>query len=282
MRFDRPGILLATVLFLVGAAAPVTAQTQWTAGVGLWTDVGNWSAGVPSSTFDADIAKGGTAQVTTPGQECSAATLGGSSTLLVDGAGLLECLQVYVSNNSGASTLTISNGGEFRVNQFFGGLTGPPDVGQVTVTGTGSLLAATSSAQLGGGLPGGQITVDLSNGGEFSSAGFTLAGAGSTATINVGTGGVAGVLAGNVSLGGSPGTGTVNFNHTNAISFAFDISGGIVVSKSGTGTLTLTGTNTYTGGTTVSGGTLSGTTTSLQDDIVNNATIEFDQAAGGT
>jgi fibronectin-binding autotransporter adhesin len=52
--------------------------------------------------------------------------------------------------------------------------------------------------------------------------------------------------------------------------------------KDGTGTWKLTGTNTYTGGTTVQGGKLIGNTTSLQGNITNNATLEFDQASNAT
>ena len=54
------------------------------------------------------------------------------------------------------------------------------------------------------------------------------------------------------------------------------------LTKTGAGTLTLTGTNTYTGGTTVSGGTLKGTSSSLQGNIVNNATVNFSQTTDGT
>ncbi len=50
----------------------------------------------------------------------------------------------------------------------------------------------------------------------------------------------------------------------------------------GTGDTTFTVANTYSGGTIVSAGTLSGTTTSLQGDITNNAVLVFDQAATGT
>jgi autotransporter-associated beta strand protein len=39
--------------------------------------------------------------------------------------------------------------------------------------------------------------------------------------------------------------------------------------------VTLSGTNSYTGGTTVSGGTLTGTTSSLQGNILNNAAVAF-------
>ncbi|WP_293336051.1 autotransporter domain-containing protein [Parvibaculum sp.] len=51
--------------------------------------------------------------------------------------------------------------------------------------------------------------------------------------------------------------------------------------KMGSGILTLTGANTYSGGTTVSAGTLKGDTTSLAGDILNNATLAFDQVTDG-
>ncbi|MBN1362221.1 MAG: autotransporter-associated beta strand repeat-containing protein, partial [Sedimentisphaerales bacterium] len=62
------------------------------------------------------------------------------------------------------------------------------------------------------------------------------------------------------------------------------------LTTTGTGSLTLTGTNTYTGGTTIDGGRLQlgdGTTTgSIQGDVVNNGTLEFNPAVvltyGGT
>lgn len=52
--------------------------------------------------------------------------------------------------------------------------------------------------------------------------------------------------------------------------------------KNGAGTTILTAANLYTGGTTVNAGVLQGTTTSLLGKIVNNATVVFDQAAGGS
>lgn len=64
-------------------------------------------------------------------------------------------------------------------------------------------------------------------------------------------------------------------------SFNGNISGGGAVVKNGAGTLTLTGSNSYGGGTTVNAGTLAGNTDSLQGNIVNNATVVFNQTADG-
>ena len=44
----------------------------------------------------------------------------------------------------------------------------------------------------------------------------------------------------------------------------------------------MTGANSYTGGTMVMAGMLQGTTTSLQGNIINNATVFFNQSGAGT
>ena len=59
------------------------------------------------------------------------------------------------------------------------------------------------------------------------------------------------------------------------------ISGTGALAKTGSDTLTLTGANSYSGGTQISAGTLSGNTTSLQGSIVDDATLNFNQASSG-
>ncbi|MCA0248161.1 MAG: autotransporter-associated beta strand repeat-containing protein [Proteobacteria bacterium] len=74
----------------------------------------------------------------------------------------------------------------------------------------------------------------------------------------------------------------VTFDQNFDGAYAGVMSGSGSLTKSGAGNLTLSGANSYSGGTTVSGGTLTGTTTSLQGAILNNAAVVFDQAFGGT
>ncbi|WP_162247419.1 autotransporter-associated beta strand repeat-containing protein [Rhodanobacter sp. Root627] len=74
---------------------------------------------------------------------------------------------------------------------------------------------------------------------------------------------------------------TLLFNQTTDGSFVGTVSGAGSLGKLGAGTLTLAGANSYSGGTTISAGTLQGDTRSLQGDIIDNATLVFDQTMGG-
>jgi len=70
---------------------------------------------------------------------------------------------------------------------------------------------------------------------------------------------------------------TKGFNAT----FSGNMIGSGALVKKGLGTLFLTGINSYNGGTTVSQGILEGNTNGIQGDIINNATVSFDQVIDG-
>ena len=72
------------------------------------------------------------------------------------------------------------------------------------------------------------------------------------------------------------------FNISNVFTVNQSLGGQGSLTKQGNGKLILTGDNNYSGGTTVSGGVLQGNTNSLQGDILNNATVVFDQTNTGT
>ncbi|BBC73767.1 conserved hypothetical protein [Altererythrobacter sp. B11] len=74
---------------------------------------------------------------------------------------------------------------------------------------------------------------------------------------------------------------TLQFDQTSDGTFAGVVSGTGMLVKTGSGALTLTGANSYTGGTTISEGTLVGNTASLSGNVVNNATLQLDQATDG-
>jgi autotransporter-associated beta strand protein len=117
-----------------------------------------------------------------------------------------------------------------------------------------------------------------------SSASFTLANtAGATLDLNGNSftfsdlnGG--GTNGGNVLLG----TGTLTLAGVTSSRFDGQISGEGSLVKNGDGVLWLTGTNSYSGTTTVNAGILKGNGDGLQGNIVNNASVVFDQTGSGT
>ena len=74
----------------------------------------------------------------------------------------------------------------------------------------------------------------------------------------------------------------VTFDQSFDGTFTGSISGNGSLVKLGSGTLTLATANSYTGGTVVTAGGLTGTTDSLQGNILNNALVTFDQSFDGT
>ncbi len=200
--------------------------------------------------------------------------LGGAGGALALNGGTL---QITGANVNSIRTVTLgAGGGTFDIGQNANLLGNIGGTGGLTKSGPGTLAlggtntyggATTITAGLLELLPGttlgsGALAV---NGGSFNNGGN-----------NVSVGGLSG-SGGIVLNGGSLATNSAADN-----TFGGVISGTGALVKQGTGTLTLTGNNLYSGGTTVSGGILAGTTSSLQGNIVNNATVSFNQASNGT
>jgi autotransporter-associated beta strand protein len=107
---------------------------------------------------------------------------------------------------------------------------------------------------------------------------------GGTNSYSGGTTVTAGTLTGTTTSlqGAITNNAAVVFNQGTAGTYAGNMSGNGSLTKSGAGNLSLSGTNSYSRGTTVSAGTLTGTTSSLQRNIANNAAVVFDQSTTGT
>ena len=183
----------------------------------------------------------------------------------------------------------------------FGGAAGTVNLGSaitahgliVDVTGyivTGNTLTLGGVTPTISIVPGGSVTIDSTIAGT---AGLTGTGGGtliltrnnnytgtttiSAGTLQLGDGGTRGSFLGDVQNDG-----VLAIDRSNTLTYAGAISGTGALSKSGAGMLTLTGDSTYTGGTTINAGTLrlgnNGTTGSIQGDVVDNATLDFNRS----
>lgn len=203
----------------------------------------------------------------------------GTGTITLDGGGLQWATGTATDISSRLAALG-AGGGTFDTNgndvTLAFGLTG---VGGLTKAGTG-ILTLSGASTYGGAtaVDGGTLQAGAVN--AFSASSAVTVAPGATLDLNnfsQAIGSLAG--AGSVTLGSATLT-TGGDNSSTTFSGALSGTGGLI--KAGTGTMTLAGINTYTGGTTVAGGTLQGTATSLQGNIVNNASVVFNQTGGGT
>ncbi|MGH6734975.1 MAG: autotransporter-associated beta strand repeat-containing protein [Methyloceanibacter sp.] len=163
------------------------------------------------------------------------------------------------------------------------------DAGTLQIGNGGTTGAISDSSDIAN---GGTLIFNRSNdytyGGDISGTGAVEQnGTGTTILTgaNTYTGGTtvsAGILTGDSDSlqGGIVNGSVVVFDQDFAGTYAGNMSGTGTLTKDGTGNLTLLGSNDYTGATTVIAGTLTGTTESLQGNILNNASVVFDQDFG--
>jgi fibronectin-binding autotransporter adhesin len=196
--------------------------------------------------------------------------LGGAAGGLTFNGGTLQ----YGAGFASARRVTLnSGGGTFDTQTNAATLSGIiVGIGGLTKIGSGTLTLSGANTYSGGTtLSGGTLAVGsnsaLGTGALTISDGTTL----QSAAIGLSLGNA-------ITLGGA---GTID-SLSNALTLSGAISGTGGLTKLGSGTLTLTGANTYSGGTTVTAGTLQGSTISLQGNILDNATLVFDQATNGT
>ncbi|MEX3242535.1 autotransporter-associated beta strand repeat-containing protein, partial [Serratia quinivorans] len=154
----------------------------------------------------------------------------------------------------GASPVQIASGAKLLFNRsdvysYYGGISG---AGALEQKGSGVLAFTGNATQTGG------TTI-------------------SAGTLQIGNGGAAGSVAGDITNNSN-----LAFNRSDSYNYAGVVSGTGALQQNGTGTTVLTGANTYTGVTTINAGTLQlgngGTTGSLIGDITNNGTLAFNRS----
>ncbi|HEY2151752.1 MAG TPA: autotransporter-associated beta strand repeat-containing protein [Vicinamibacterales bacterium] len=156
-----------------------------------------------------------------------------------------------INQLSGTGGLAVSNGATVVI-----GSDGSSSAFAGAITGAGSLT------KNGGG------TLNLTGANTYSGGTTVLAGALSGDSTSL-----TGPIVNNAA---------VLFNQSANGAYAGTMTGSGALLKTGNGVLTLTGNNSYSGGTLIAAGTLSGSTTSLQGGIVNNAAMAFRQDNNGT
>lgn len=255
---------------------------------------GNWDNSVPAAAGAANTGGGGGGSAYNGSTQYTAAA-GGSGIVIVRyqgaqiatggtttvGTGSSAGYTVHTFTATGTSTLAFSPAVFSSLGATLTGqITG---TGNLTYTSPGTLTLSASNSFTGTTrATAGTLQIGAANALANSTLDLNAADAGAIVfSAPAGTAYRLGGLTGSRELALGDGSLTVGGNNSST-TFSGAISGTGSLTKVGTGGLTLTGTTSYAGGTIISAGSLIGTTDAIRGGIVNNATLEFSQAASGT
>ncbi|HRZ86294.1 MAG TPA: autotransporter-associated beta strand repeat-containing protein [bacterium] len=272
-----------------------------------WTTAANWDV-MPTTGQNVKFGTGGSIATLNSDWTCgnvtfergAGFTLEGSGTLTINGGMFLNDNNTYVMNapvklgadqtwniaagtgvlsvngtvNNNGKTLTVSTSGTADINSVISGTGGLNKDGSGVMllgntnayTGPTTVYLGTLAYETDNAIYNGPVTVD---GGVLDIAGFNDA---------VGT-----VTLNNGSIVGSGGTLTGSSYAVKNGTISANLGGsGVVLTKSGSGTVTLAGNNSYTGGTAINDGTLIASSANIPGYVSNSATLMFNQNATGT
>ena len=248
-----------------------------------WVNSGNLTFGLAGHDNSLVISNGGIVSVGLNSIIGDLATASNNS-VLVTGVGslLTNSADLYVGNAGSGNSLVISNGGRVASGDGIIGNFADSSNNSVLVTGSGSTWSNSESLTVG---VSGSGTLTVANGASVVAAtGITIASqSGSSGTLNIGrfgTNDTAGTITAPTIAFGA-GTGTINFNQTNAFTLLSGISGNGSVNQLGAGTTILTGSNSYTGTTTISAGTLLANNTAGSAVGSSTVTVQSGGTLGG-
>ncbi|MBT2793332.1 autotransporter outer membrane beta-barrel domain-containing protein [Paraburkholderia strydomiana] len=266
------------------------------------TAINNYSGGTDIQGGTLSISRDVNLGASTGGLTLDGGTL--KTTATMTSARTVTVASTGTFNTDAGTTLTLSgpvSGAGSLTKSGAGTLTLASDA-----TYSGGTTVSAGTLQLGNGGSSGSITGDVANGGTLSfnrSDAYTFSGAisgsgtvsqaGSGATVltgnntytggttisagtlQLGNGGTAGSITGNVANNG-----TLAFNRSDATTFANVVSGTGTLEQIGTGTTVLSGTNSYAGATNVAGGSL--IVNGNQSAATGLTTVQSGATIGGT
>jgi autotransporter-associated beta strand protein len=274
-------------LALSGGVSGSGNLTQSGTGTTTLTGANTYSGGTTISVGTLQIGNGGaTGSITGNVTDNAAFTIDLSASLslggVISGSGSLTQAGAGTTSLTGADNYsggTTLSAGTLQIGN--GGTTGSI-TGNVTDNGTFT-FDLLSSITFSGGVSGAGSLTQAGTGtttltGADTYSGGTIISAG---TLQIGNGGTAGSITGNVTDNGA-----LAIDLSASLALGGAISGTGSLTQAGAGTTTLTGADTYSGGTTISAGTLQigngGTAGSILGTVTNNAALTIDLSSGLT